>query len=340
MTMSKSRKRSARITSHPDWLVTALWCVAAALTTAALGTGSQALLPAARATAWPFATLAVIIAGSAVASRFGVFRALARILVRGQTPALAAASVLAFTAVLSGFVNIDVAAVVAMPVGLELARRHGISAGRLSVAIAMTANATSFLLPTSNITTLLLLGRTSVPMLAYLSGSWLAWLLVAGLTVATLAAWLGRSASPPGAGSAAAAVRGTRSAARAVRDLIPMFAAATAIRALLAGGVALGGGVIAQLAAGSALACVANNLPAAAALRPAGTAGLWSAILATAIGPGLLVTGSIATLICRRIAVDSGGAFRARQFTAVGLMLVPAQLAAALLGLSLTGVLR
>ena len=81
-----------------------------------------------------------------------------------------------------------------------------------------------------------------------------------------------------------------------------MFLAASAIRAVLAVGVALHGSLAVQLADGTALACVVNNLPAAAALQPAGTAGLWAAILATAIGPNLLITGSVATLICPRIA--------------------------------------
>src|SRR6266436_4488358 len=76
-----------------------------------------------------------------------------------------------------------VAVVVAMPAALEAARRHGLPAGRLAVAVAITANAASFLLPTSNITSLLLLGRTSPPALAYLRGSWLAWLLVVAVTV-------------------------------------------------------------------------------------------------------------------------------------------------------------
>ena len=119
-----------------------------------------------------------------------------------------------------------------------------------------------------------------------------------------------------------------------------MFAAATAIRAILAGGITLRGGLAAQIIAGSGLACAVNNLPAAAALRPAGTPGLWAAILATAIGPGLLITGSVATVICRRIARDSGATLRSWQYTAAGSVLVPAQFAAAALGLHITGALR
>jgi hypothetical protein len=65
-------------------------------------------------------------------------------------------------------------------------------------------------------------------------------------------------------------------------DLIPMFAIATAIRALLVTGVTLGGGFISQVVTGSALAATANNLPAAAAVRPVGSVGEWAAILAMA----------------------------------------------------------
>jgi arsenical pump membrane protein len=61
---------------------------------------------------------------------------------------------------------------------------------------------------------------------------------------------------------------------------------------------------------------------------------------ATAIGPGLLLAGSVATVICRRIARDAGTVLSAWQFTAIGAVLVPAQLAAAVTGLHLTGALR
>jgi Na+/H+ antiporter NhaD/arsenite permease-like protein len=326
---------SARITSRRDRLPAVLWVAAAVLMAAAACLRPQALPAAAWATARPFATLAAIIAGSAAAGRLGMFHALARLLIRDQAPrAVAAASVLAFTALLAGLVNLDVAVVVAMPVALEAARRHDMPAGRLAVAVAITANAASFLLPTSNITSMLLLGRDPMSPLDYLRGSWLAWLLVAAVTVGLLSAWL----APAGTGPARTA--GSRPSGRAALDLIPMFAGATAIRALLAAGITLRGGLAAQITAGTALACAVNNLPAAAALRPAGTPALWPAILATAIGPGLLITGSDATVICRRIARDSGAALRFWQYTAAGSVLVPAQLAAAVLGLHLTGALR
>lgn len=333
---SEKPEVTARIASSRDRLPVVLWAAAVILAAAAACLRPEALPPAARATLGPFAILAAIIAGSVLADRLGVFRILAGLLIRDRAPrAVATASVLAFTAVVSGLANLDVAVVVAMPVALQAARRHRISAGRLAVAVAVTANAASFLLPTSNITSLLLLGRVPLPPLAYVRGSWLAWLLVVAVTVGSLSLWLAPAGPGPQAREAEA-----RPSVRAALDLIPMFAAASAIRAILAAGLTLRGGLAAQLIAGSALASTLNNLPAAAALRPAGTAGLWAAILATAIGPGLLLTGSVATLICRRIARDAGATLRARQYTAVGAVLAPAQLAAAVIGLHLTSALH
>jgi Na+/H+ antiporter NhaD/arsenite permease-like protein len=333
---SEKPEVSARITSPRDRLPVVLCTAAVILTAGAACVHPGALPTAARATAGPFATLAAIIAGSVLADRLGVFRILAAALIGDRAPrAVAAASVLAFTALLSGLANLDVAVVVAMPVALQAARRHRICAGRLAAAVALTANAASFLLPTSNITSLLLLARVPLPPPAYVRGSWLAWLLVVAVTVGPLSLWL--APARPGTQARAAAARAS---ARAALDLIPMFAAASAIRAILAAGLTLGGPLAAQLIAGSALAAAADNLPAAAALRPAGTSALWMAILATAIGPGLLLTGSVATLICRRIARDAGATLRAWQYTAAGAILAPAQLAAAVIGLHLTGALH
>jgi Na+/H+ antiporter NhaD/arsenite permease-like protein len=119
-----------------------------------------------------------------------------------------------------------------------------------------------------------------------------------------------------------------------------MFLIASAVRALLGPGLPLHGSFSAQLADGTILACAVGNLPAAAAMVPAGPEGLWAAILAATIGPNLLITGSVATLIARRIARDGGAGLGAWRFSAVGAALVPAQLAAATLGLHLIGALR
>jgi Na+/H+ antiporter NhaD/arsenite permease-like protein len=294
----------------------------------------HAAATAAAVTAGPFATLAAIILASALAGRLGAFALLARAFIPARsTPVVAAAATLIFTALLSALVNLDVAVVVATPVALGAAQRHRLSAGRLAVAVAMTANAASFLLPTSNITNLLLASHLRLSAAAFVSDSWLPWILVTAITVAPLAWWAAgaRTTSVP------AAEPGGPSA-RTVSDLIPMYLLAAAIRALL-GGLTLAGGFTGQLAAGALLAATVNNLPAAAAIVPHGAVGLWAAILATTIGPGLLVTGSVATLIARRIAGDSNVRFSAWHFSAIGLMLVPAQLAIATLGLHITGAL-
>ena len=244
---SEKPEVSATIASRWNPLAVVLWTAAVILSAVAACLRPDDLLPAAGATLGPFATLAAIITGSVLAGRLGVFGALAGFLIRGQAPrAVTAASVLAFTAVVSGLVNLDVAVVVAMPVALETARRHGLSAGRLAVAVAITANAASFLLPTSNITSLLLLGRAPLPTLAYLRGSWLAWLLVVAVTTGSLSGWAARAGTAPGHAP------GARPSLRATLDLVPMFAAASAIRAILAAGVALRGRLAIQLAAGSA----------------------------------------------------------------------------------------
>ena len=318
--------------------MTVVLAAAVILSSVAVVLRPAAVLPAARATAGPFVTLAAVIGCSVLADRLGAFRLAARLLIPGRSPrAVAAAAVLAFTASLSALANLDVAVVVATPVAVRAAQDHRLPAGRLAVAVAVTANAASFLLPTSNVTNLLLLDRDPLPVPDYLRGSWLAWLLVAAITIGPLTAWLARTGTAV-TWPARAAPGGPP--ARAALDLIPMFLIASAIRAMLAAGITFHASTAGQLAAGAAIAAAIGNLPAAAALHPAGALGLWAAILATAIGPNLIITGSVATVICRRITRDAGAPFKAWLFTATGAALLPAQLAVAVLGLHITGALR
>ncbi|MGA8015200.1 MAG: arsenic transporter, partial [Candidatus Dormiibacterota bacterium] len=110
-----------------------------------------------------------------------------------------------------------------------------------------------------------------------------------------------------------------------------------AIRALLGGGVLIRGGRSVQLFAAALLAAGIDNLPAAAAIRTAGAGVPWPAVLGLAVGPNLVVTGSLATLISRRIARDAGSGFAVGWFTRMGWLLVPAQLLIAVAGLRLSG---
>lgn len=326
---------SDAIGTRRDLLRYAVWGAAAGLIAAALLIDPLRIWPVARATAGPFLTLATLIAGGLLADRTGLFRQLARLLIPADAPPrVAFAAVLVFTALLSGIVNLDVAVLVALPVALRVARQARVSAGRLCLAAALTANAASFLLPTSNLTTLLILSRGSMSTLEYVRGSWAAWLLVCALTVCGLTLALAR---PGGTGHGLAA-RPMR--VQTLLDLIPLFVCASAVRALLGVGLTLGGRFAGQLSVGIVLAAAANNLPAAAAVHPSGPSGTWAAVLAMAIGPNLLITGSIASIICRRIARDEGASFGIATFSLLGLIAVPLQALAATGGLLVTGVLH
>jgi len=328
-----------RISAHRDPVRIAIWVAAVVLVAAAALVRGGLFIRAVTITGGPFLTLAAVIAAGLALDRAGVFRVLARLIVPASAPDwLAAAGTLGFTASLSGLVNLDVAVVVALPVALTVARQRGLHAGRLAVAAAVTANATSFLFPTSNLTTLLVLDRAPVAAWTFVAQSWLAWLLVTAVTVGALSLMVkrpGSSLATAGRVTARTVTLGT--AAMALLDLVPMFIGASAINALLDGGMALHGGLLGDLAMTSGIAAGANNLPAAAALMVGAGISRWAAVLGLAIGPNLLLTGSVATLISRRIARDHDAEFKALTFSVVGAALLPLQLLLALAGLHLTG---
>ena len=322
------------IASRRDLLRPILWSAGVALVNLAASLDRNGLVTAVVGTAPPFLTLAVVIAGGAVADRLGVFRLLARVVLLERVPTLmASASMLTLTAIISGAINLDVAAVVAPPIAIQVAARRGLNASQLVIATALTANATSFLLPTSNITTLLVLGRSPISVFDYVRQGWAAWLLVTVVTVACLALRIGRSSNRAPALSPQWAT--PRPLVPTILDLLPMFVIASAIRVLLSGGLTLHGGFVAQFVVGSLLAAGVNNLPAAAALRTAATAMPWAAIWAMAMGPNLLVTGSIANIICRRSALNLGLRFESLTFSVLGAAMLPFQFLAACAGLAL-----
>ena len=91
---------------------------------------------------------------------------------------------------------------------------------------------------------------------------------------------------------------------------------------------------VALLAA--ALANLVNNLPATLLLLPVvphDAPVLLAVLLGVNIGPNLTYAGSLATLLWRRLLRDRGIAVPIREFTALGLLTVPACLVAGVLGL-------
>jgi len=109
----------------------------------------------------------------------------------------------------------------------------------------------------------------------------------------------------------------------ALRPLVP---AGTSLPALLG---------IAALAA--ALANMINNLPAVLILlplaAPGGPAAILAVLLGVNIGPNLTYTGSLATLLWRRVLRQHGSGPSLWEFTRLGLLTVPAGLAIAVLAL-------
>jgi arsenical pump membrane protein len=109
----------------------------------------------------------------------------------------------------------------------------------------------------------------------------------------------------------------------ALRPLVP---AGTSLAALLG---------VAALAA--ALANVINNLPAVLILlplaAPAGPGAILAVLLGVNIGPNLTYTGSLATLLWRRVLRQHGSGPSLWEFTRLGLLTVPAGLAIAVLAL-------
>jgi arsenical pump membrane protein len=109
----------------------------------------------------------------------------------------------------------------------------------------------------------------------------------------------------------------------ALRPLVP---AGTSLPALLG---------VAALAA--ALANVINNLPAVLILlplaAPAGPGAILAVLLGVNIGPNLTYTGSLATLLWRRVLRQHGSGPSLWEFTRLGLLTVPAGLAIAVLAL-------
>jgi arsenical pump membrane protein len=164
-----------------------------------------------------------------------------------------------------------------------------------------------------------------------------AWAACAGAAVLAVRA-LARRAVTPGAVLHAADlpflafVLGLGIVVKAVTDhglgrvLAPLLPGGTSLPALLA---------TAALAA--VLANVCNNLPAVLVLlplaAPSGAGAVLAVLLGVNIGPNLTYTGSLATLLWRRILHARGSAPDLGEFTRLGLLTVPAALVLGVLAL-------
>jgi arsenical pump membrane protein len=110
----------------------------------------------------------------------------------------------------------------------------------------------------------------------------------------------------------------------------------SALRPLLPGGTSLPA-LLATAVVAAALANVINNLPAVLVLvplaAPSGAGAILAVLLGVNIGPNLTYTGSLATLLWRRVLRQQGSGPSLREFTRLGLLTVPAGLVLAVLSL-------
>ena len=109
-----------------------------------------------------------------------------------------------------------------------------------------------------------------------------------------------------------------------------------ALAPLLPGGTSLPA-LLATAALAAALANVCNNLPAVLVLlplaAPSGAGAVLAVLLGVNIGPNLTYTGSLATLLWRRILRHHGSSPDLGEFTRLGLLTVPAGLVIGVLAL-------
>jgi arsenical pump membrane protein len=185
-------------------------------------------------------------------------------------------------------------------------------------------------------------------------------LAVVALTLAGFAAASAAGVNPAWAAFAGAAVLAVRALARRAVKPVALLRAAdlpfllfvlglgvvvkavsdhglgSALAPLLPGGTSLPA-LLATAALAAVLANVCNNLPAVLVLlplaAPSGAGAVLAVLLGVNIGPNLTYTGSLATLLWRRILHARGSAPELGEFTRLGLLTVPAALVLGVLAL-------
>ncbi|HST24556.1 MAG TPA: SLC13 family permease [Gaiellaceae bacterium] len=305
------------------------WRATLAAVCLALAGGAGDLGAAARTVAPTAAFLLVAVSLAALAVRLGADRTAAE-----RLAALAHGSgrrlfvlVCLLTAALTAAVSLDGAVVVMVPVLLELDRRFGAPLRPLLLAVVAVANAFSLALPEGNPTNLVVIERLGLP-LGRVAATTIVPGAIATLVCAGAVAWreraaigvpLARRSAPPASTQLAPGLAG-------VVRVVLQIAALLVVLLPLGRLDVRGGGLLALAAvvlAVSALAAVANNLPAstivAVGLAPGPAA--YAALVGLSVGALATPQGSVATLIAGELA---GERPHARVF-------VPAALAAALL---------
>jgi arsenical pump membrane protein len=317
----------------------------------------------------PFVLVTGLLLIGLVAAADGLFAAVGGRIARariGAVPLLL--SLLGLVAVVTAVLNLDTAVVFLTPVLVLSARSRGIDERPFLYGSVFMANAASTLLPGSNLTNLLVLAHEPVHGAAFVSHTAYAWLVGSALTALLVAVLLRPRSTEPApfevpplalnAGlvatvTAAVLVVALKNPALPVLGVgvvaclvrrVPMRIDLRVPAALFVAAVGLGTlarywhgperllagsdrWLTAAIAAGGSV--VANNLPAAvlfSAQRPPHPIAL---LLGLDIGPNLAVTGSLSAVLWWQAARSVGARPSLVTYSAVGFVLVPITLAAA-----------
>jgi arsenical pump membrane protein len=271
--------------------------------------------------------------------------------------------------VVTAVLNLDTAVVFLTPVLVLAARRRGLDERPFLYGSVFMANAASILLPGSNLTNLLVLGRDPIGGIGFATSMLPAWIVACALTAlfVSIAFSLGEGEPDDGAArplrlgvGATAALTATAAVLALPNAALPVLAVglvATALRRLrprldvralvllFALTVALGtlarewslpSHVLAAsgrwpTAAIAAVSSVAvNNLPAAVLLSAHAPSHPRALLLGLDLGPNLAVTGSLSAVLWLQAARSVRADASIATYSRLGVLLVPLTLAGAL----------
>jgi arsenical pump membrane protein len=319
----------------------------------------------------PFVLVAGLLLIGQVAAGDGLFEALGGRLARARLrPRALLLALLALVAAVTAVLNLDTSVVFLTPVLVHAARKRGLDERPFLYGVVFMSNAASLLLPASNLTNLLVLRTDPQPGAAFAGGMACAWLAACALTALFLVAAFrlgeGRpvGSDPPrlrfglgaaatltagglvvclrdpalpvlAVGLAATALRGVRPRID-VRVLLLLFALTVGLGAVgrvwhRASAVSATAGPWTAAAIGALAAVLVNNLPAAVLLSAQPAAHPHALLLGLDLGPNLAVTGSLSAVLWLQAARAVGARPSIATYSRLGVVLVPATLAAALL---------
>jgi arsenical pump membrane protein len=349
-----ARRRAVASGSVGAWLLVAAGAVGAALAAATDA-------PAARSAAsqdWPPFVLVtgLLLIGLAAdddqlfAAAGGRFARLA-----GGGAVLYAGAVV-LVSVVTALLNLDTSVAFLTPVLVHTARRRGSGEAPLLYGCLLLSNAGSLLLPGSNLTNLIVLGHLHLSGAAFLSRMVPAWAVAVVVTAIVVAIAERRSLRPglpvlgdevkPVIGLGLVAVVAAAALVLLLRSpALPVAAVGVAVSAVrlarrresLEHILAVLGLPAATAGLAAVTAVLVNNLPAASLLAARVPQHPFSMLVGLNLGANLFVTGSLAWALWLRTARVAGATPSIRHASRLGVLVVPASMAAALGALVATG---